>query len=111
MRKIALPVDEEKLSPHFGNCKCFVIYRIKKQSIIDKSIFPTPQHQPGSIPAWLIDQDVTDIIANGIGHRAIEIFNQHKINVFVGAEIKNPEDLIEDYLNGILKTDGNFCNH
>lgn len=111
MKKIALPVLEGKLSPHFGHCQNFVIYNIEDQSILNETLIPSPPHQPGLIPIWLAKHNVTDLIVGGIGHKAIEIFNQHKINVFVGAQVKETKELVTDYLNGILETNGNLCNH
>ncbi|MBN2175891.1 MAG: hypothetical protein JW731_17310 [Bacteroidales bacterium] len=110
MRTIALPVTKENLRPHFGDCKKFAIYRTKKLSIIDHSEFCVPEPLPCSLPEWLADQNITDVIVNEIEHKAIEIFNRHKINVFVGAELKNSKELVMDYLSGVLKTNGNFCN-
>lgn len=111
MKKIALPVIEGKLSPHFGHCQNFIIYNVENQTIINEKILPTPPHQPGLLPNWLVKYNITDLIVNGIGHKAIEIFNQHKINVFVGVPVKNPKVLIQDYLDGVLETNGNLCNH
>ena len=111
MRRIALPLAENKLSPHFGNCSHFVIFNTEDHNIIDHAIIQAPVHQPGLLPNWLASQRVTDVIVNGIGHKAIEIFNRHKINVFVGAKLKTPAELVDDYLKGILETNGNLCNH
>jgi len=110
MKKIAIPVNGNKLSLHFGNNEYFAIYHTKKRSVIHRTVFSVPQSLQGSLADWLAGQKVTDVIVNGIEHRAIEIFNQYKINVFVGAELKNPEELVMDYLNGVLKTNGNFCS-
>lgn len=111
MRKIALPLLENKLSPHFGHCQNFIIYDIHNKNIVSQNLLASPPHQPGLLPGWLINQHITDLIVGGIGHKAIEIFSQHKINVFVGAKVKEPIALIHDYLNGTLETNGNLCNH
>jgi len=111
MRKIALPVTEGKLSPHFGHCQNFIFYNIKNETIVNETIVTAPPHQPGLLPNWLVGHHVTDLIVGGIGHKAIEIFNQHKINVFVGVQVKAPKVLIQEYLNGVLETNGNLCNH
>lgn len=109
MKNIALPETDDKLSPHFGESEYFIIYHIKKLSVIQQSKLSVPQSFQGSLVDWLAGQKVTDVIANGIQHKTIEIFNQYKINAFVGAEIKKPEELIMDYLKGVLKTNGNLC--
>lgn len=111
MKKIALPITEGKLSEHFGHCQDFAFYYIENQTIAKEEIFLAPPHQPGLLPNWLVEHNVTDLIVGGIGHKAIEIFNQHKINVFVGVQTKEPKELVHEYLNGVLETNGNLCNH
>jgi len=54
---------------------------------------------------------VTDVIAGGMGQRAIGLFNQQKINVFVGAPIKSPKELASDLLTDSLETGANYCDH
>ena len=111
MRKIALPVINNSLSPHFGNSTQFKIYYIENRAIVKEDLIPAPTHQPGSFPNLLIDRGVSDVITGGIGLKAIEIFNKHKINVFVGVNMKDMKELVQDYLDGILETDGNLCNY
>jgi len=51
------------------------------------------------------------IIAGGMGQRAINLFNERKINVFVGAPIKPAKDLASDLLNDTLSAGANYCDH
>lgn len=111
MKRIAIPISENKLSAHFGNCQKFKIYSTHNQQIIKEELIQSPLHEPGLIPNWLANKKVTDVIVGGIGFKAIEIFNQNKINVFVGVEVKEPTILVKEYLNGVLETNGNLCNH
>jgi predicted Fe-Mo cluster-binding NifX family protein len=50
-------------------------------------------------------------MAGGMGQRAINLFNQQNINVFVGAQVKKPEDLAKDLLNDTLVAGANYCDH
>lgn len=111
MKKIALPLSGNNLCQHFGHSKYFKVFEIHNNKVIQESIIEAPVHQPGVLPNWLVDMEVTDIITSGIGHKAIEIFNQNKINVFVGVETKDVNEIISDYLLGTLVTDGNLCTH
>ena len=111
MRIIALPVKENKLSPHFGLCSHFKFYYEENGIIIKEELIPSPTQLPELIPNWLVERGVTDIIAYGIGLKPIEIFNQHKINVFVGVKVAAPEVLVQEYLGGTLETNGNLCDH
>jgi predicted Fe-Mo cluster-binding NifX family protein len=54
---------------------------------------------------------VTDVIAGGIGQRAIDLFNQQGINVFVGAPMQNEMEIVTDFLAGKLSLSVNYCNH
>jgi len=46
-----------------------------------------------------------------MGQRAINLFNQQKINVFVGAQIKSHTELANDLLNDTLAAGANYCDH
>lgn len=111
MKKIAIPVTGNILSLHFGHCEYFKVYYVENQMVLKEELIKAPVHKPGLLPKWLADMKVTDVITGGIGHKAIEIFNQNKINVFVGVEVKHPKDLLNDLMNGTLVTDGNLCDH
>lgn len=111
MKKLALPVIGNNLCQHFGHCEYFKLYEIENQMVLNEEIIKAPVHKPGLLPKWLADLNVTDVITGGIGHKAIEIFNRNKINVFVGVEEKDSNELVNDYLKGTLETNGNLCNH
>jgi len=111
MKKIAIPVLNGILSTHFGHCDDFQIFDTEGQKIRNSVTNKSPTHQPGLLPAWLNELGVTDVIAGGMGQRAISIFNQNKINVYTGAPAKRPEELVRDFLNGTLVTTENLCDH
>ena len=70
-----------------------------------------PPHEPGLLPQWLAEKGATDIIAGGMGQKAIQIFNNNKVNVFVGAEKLESKSLIEKFLNDDLQLLSNYCDH
>jgi len=111
MKKIAIPILEHKLSPHFGLCSHFNFYWEENGAIIKEDLFSAPAQQPDLIPNWLIEKGITDVIAAGIGLKPIEILNQHKINVFVGVKIIGLNELVRNFMDGTLETDGNLCDH
>ena len=111
MKKIALPVVDGKLSPHFGHCQHFEIFDVENNKIIEKTVAISPPHEPGILPGWLAEKGVTDIIAGGMGQRAIGLFNQNNINAYVGAQIKEPKELVLDFIKGTLETSANLCDH
>jgi predicted Fe-Mo cluster-binding NifX family protein len=46
-----------------------------------------------------------------MGARALDLFAQNDIKVFVGASALTPEELVKQYLDNTLQTGGNVCDH
>lgn len=113
MKKIiAVPADKGAVCVHFGHCPYFAVYVVENEKIVEENKLEAPPHQPGLLPAWLKEKQVTDIIACGMGQRAIDLFNQNDINVIVGVEPnKQISTLVKEYLEGKLSGGGNFCDH
>ncbi|MFC1846181.1 NifB/NifX family molybdenum-iron cluster-binding protein [Chloroflexota bacterium] len=111
--RIALPVNGGMLSAHFGHCEQFALIDVDeaKKVIIKKEFVNSPEHQPGLLPVWLAQNDVSVVLAGGMGVRAQEIFQENNINVVVGVVETDPEKAALDYLNGSLATGGNVCDH
>ena len=110
-KTIAIPLENGILCSHFGHCQQFAIINTENNSISGETFVTPPPHEPGLLPAWLAEKGVTDVIAGGMGQRAIDLFNQQKINVFVGAPIKKSKDLANDLLNNTLSAGANYCDH
>ena len=110
-KRIAIPLEDGILCTHFGHCQQFVIIETENKNITGELLVTPPPHEPGLLPAWLSEKGVTDVIAGGMGQRAINLFNGQKINVFVGAPIKEPKDLASDLLNNTLIAGANYCDH
>lgn len=111
IKKIAIPLEGGILCPHFGHCQQFSIIDTNNKDITNELLLTPPPHEPGLLPAWLAERGVTDVIAGGMGQRAIALFNQQKINVFVGAQQKLPKDLANDLINNTLIAGANYCDH
>ena len=111
--KIALPIANGTLSPHFGHCDEFVFVEVALESKTITGIehLTAPEHEPGILPRWLHEQGATVIIACGMGQRAQALFNQYGITVVIGAPAENPETLVRSYLEGTLQTGDNICDH
>lgn len=110
-KKIAVPLENGKLCAHFGHCEQFAIIDTNENIITDELLVTPPPHEPGLLPAWLAEKGVTDVISGGMGQRAIYLFNREKINVFVGAPIKDPKELASDLLTNTLEAGANYCDH
>lgn len=110
-KKIAIPLENGVLSQHFGRCQTFAIVNVENDTITEIKEIAPPNHVPGLYPKWVAQFGVTDVIAGGMGQNAITLFNQQKINVFVGAPIKTAEELVIDFLNNNLNLNANYCDH
>ena len=111
MNKIAIPVVNGQLNAHFGHTEAFYIYHVNDGKINQTEQLTPPPHEPGLYPKWLAEKGITDVISKGMGERAIALFNQNKINVFVGVPIKTPEAIVGDFIEGVLETSDNGCDH
>jgi len=111
--RIAIPVVEGRLSPHFGHCQSFELVDVDMEagSIVAQTTVAAPDHQPGLLPPWLAEQGAEMIIAGGMGSRAQSLFAQQGIRVVVGAEREEPKAIVERYLAGTLETGTNLCDH
>lgn len=111
MQKIAIPVNDNILTAHFGHASAYVVFDVYDNTIVGEKQLIPPPHAPGILPRWLAGHDVTDVIAGGMGQRAINLFNENKINVYAGAELKDARILAQELLDGRLVAGQNLCDH
>jgi len=107
--KIAISTDSGKVSPHFGRAPEFTFVTIEDNKVIKKDIFPNPGHTVGSIPQFINEKGAKCMITGGMGHRAIQFFNQYGIEVIMGVD-RNLDDVIEKILNGTLEGGESICS-
>ena len=111
--RIAIPLIQGKLSLHFGHCDQFAIFDIDDnlKKVVSRKDATPPGHEPGVLPRWLHENNVTVIIAGGMGQRAQQLFTQNAIKVVVGASSGTPEELVSAFLEDTLQTGDNICDH
>ncbi len=109
--KVAIPLENGHLCQHFGHCQQFAIVDVENNAIIGETLVTPPPHEPGLLPGWLAERGVTDIIAGGMGQRALSLFSEQNIQVNYGAQSKSSKDLVTDWINKTLKTGNNACDH
>lgn len=109
--KIAIPLAEGKLARHFGHCTLFAFMTVPTGGIVVREDVVPPPHEPGLLPVWMSEHQVTHIIAGGMGQRALQLFAEKEIAVVVGASSKSPEELVALYLAGKLESGANACDH
>jgi len=111
--RIAVPLAQGRLSLHFGHCEQFAIFDIDDNldKVINRKDAEPPSHAPGALPKWLYENNVSVIIAGGMGQRAQQLFAQNDIKVVIGASSGSPEELVSAYLKDSLQTGDNICDH
>lgn len=111
-KRIAIPVDEHGiLDGHFGHCKFFILLDTENQNIVAEEKVTPPPHEPGVLPKWLAEKGVSDVLAGGMGHKAIQIFNYNNVNVFVGAPKLAATDLAKGFIKETISFTANYCDH
>ncbi|KPJ63351.1 MAG: hypothetical protein AMS15_00655 [Planctomycetes bacterium DG_23] len=109
--KIAVPVIQGRVSPHFGRSDYFAFFDIEQGKLKAGERCNPPPHAPGVIPKWLKEQETDVVITGGIGPRALDIFAQYGIKVLTGAPNLEPEELVRQHLQGTLALEENICEH
>lgn len=111
--RIAIPLAQGQLCAHFGHCEEFAIVDVNSQEKCVSGIHRQvpPPHEPGVLPQWLGKQNVNVVIAGGMGSRAQALFAENGIQVVTGATAGGPEEIATAYLNGVLQTGANVCDH
>lgn len=111
MKKVAIPLQGEKLSAHFGHCEQFLIVEMDDEKVQGESRHTPPQHAPGVYPRWLAGMGVHEIIAGSMGQKATALFNQNKIQVHLGVPEAHYQQIITDYMENAMVTGDNRCDH
>jgi len=111
--RIAIPITGNSMEQHFGHCERFVLLDIDPdtRTIRTTTEVPAPEHQPGLLPRWLKERDVTHVIAGGIGSHARSLCGELSIEVIAGAPSDAPAVLVRSYLDGSLVTTEHLCHH
>jgi len=111
--RVAIPLAQGKLSLHFGHCDKFAIFDIDDsiKEVVSRKDSTPPTPAPGVLPKWLNENNVSVIIASGMGQRAQQLFAQNDIKVVIGASGDSPENLVSAYLQDKLETGDNICDH
>ncbi|MBE9514284.1 MAG: NifB/NifX family molybdenum-iron cluster-binding protein [Chloroflexi bacterium] len=111
--RYAVPVNNGRLATHFGHCEHFALIDADEvtETIWHKELVASPGHQPGLLPVWLGEEGVSAVIASGMGSKAQALFRENRIEVLIGALGDDPEQVVLDYIRGVLATGDNVCDH
>jgi len=110
--KIAVPsTKENQIDEHFGHCEFYNVFSISEsKEIEDVMIVESPQGCgcKSNIASVLAEGGVNLMLAGGIGNGAINVLNQHGIQVVRGCSGQATE-VVKQYLAGSLQDSGESC--
>lgn len=105
--KLCFPTDgnaglNETIGEHFGRTPTYTIYDLESHDV--KVIENTSEHMGGvGYPPELMKNEGVDIlVCRGLGRRALNMFIEYGIEVYIGAT-GSVEEAISDYKNMKLK--------
>lgn len=110
MKKLAIPIKNNKLSEYFGQCSHYEIYEIDNKTIRKSGTAHPPVKEPDKIPEWVESKGITDVVTYKIDKELILKFSETKINLFMGIAVDAPEIIIQNYMDGSLKSDLKIIN-
>ncbi|HZD43848.1 MAG TPA: NifB/NifX family molybdenum-iron cluster-binding protein [Methanomicrobiales archaeon] len=107
---IAIAKDGNRVSEHFGHCESYALYRIDNEIIFKAGDLKSPGHEPGRLPAFLAEQNITHVIAGGMGPKAIQLFENYGIQVILGIS-GNVDRVAQDFIAGRILPGESSCHH
>ncbi len=115
---IAFATEDKKgldsmISSHFGKAPYYIFVKVEEgeiKEIIERESPFLTGHSPGEVPEFVHRNGAAVIISGGMGHRAIQNFEDLKITPVVGVS-GIVKDVLYDFLSGKLKDyKGSPCN-
>lgn len=106
MKRVAIPVTYGNLSEYFGRCCHYEIFEIDGGQIKSSSIEIPSEKEITKLLPWIADRRISDVIAFKVDKRMVGMFCNYKINLYLGIQTESPHEIIQDYINGSLKSDG-----
>ena len=105
--KIAFPTlgnkgMDEEIGEHFGRVPTYTIVDLEKNEI---KVIPNTSHHMGGVgypPELLAKEGVKVMICRGLGRKAISMFQEFGIDVYIGATGK-VKDALNAFKKGLLK--------
>lgn len=108
--KIAFPVENGAICPHFGHAPEFLIVDLKDGAEVSRKSETPPAHEPGVLPNWLGDLGVNVLVSGGLGARASELLKARGVEVVTGFS-GTIDEAIAKLAKGSLESTGTLCSH
>ncbi|MDD1691529.1 MAG: NifB/NifX family molybdenum-iron cluster-binding protein [Methanoregula sp.] len=108
--KVAIAKEGNEVSDHFGHCTEYAVFDIANKKITGRTILQSPGHEPGKLPVFLAGHKVTHVLAGGMGPRAVDLFCQNNIEVFLGVR-GEIDTVVRDFMAGKIAQGESSCSH
>lgn len=108
MKRIAIPVINGKLSEYFGRCTHYEIFEVNRRQVKRNLIEFPSDRDIKTMPLWISNQGITDVVTHKIDSAIMELFFSLKISLYVGIRCTSTEEIIQQLLEGKLKSDENI---
>ncbi len=107
--RIAISAETENglesiVAHHFGRCPYFALVDLDETEVKNMQVVANPfysTHQPGQVPEFIHQQGADVMISGGMGRRALQFFQEYKIETATGAT-GSVQSAVTAYLNGQL---------
>ncbi len=109
MKRIAVAVDKDVVSSHFGLCENFLVFETDEGKICKIEKFAKPGHKPCELPEFVEDVGAEVIITGNMGKTAASRFKLMHIPYFIGVK-GEAKSAVLSYLNGDLTSTGELCD-
>lgn len=110
--KIAVPVtSNNQIDSHFGHCESYAVFTVSDNNQIeDMQTIKSPQGCgcKSNIASVFAENGVTIMLAGGIGGGAINVLNNHGIEVVRGCA-GDAKEVVNLYITGAIKDSGSSC--
>ncbi len=95
-----------EVSGHFGRSPYYTFVDIEDGEIKNVEVLPVPfeDHGPGDLPNFVKEHGGEVVIAYGMGHRAVDFFQQLGIDVVTGANGRI-RDVVNAFIHNLLEVD------
>jgi predicted Fe-Mo cluster-binding NifX family protein len=111
--KVAVPLDDDLVSAHFGHPECFTLMTVElsSQRVLAEERVNPPPHEPGRLPVWLAELGVSTVLTGGMGPRAIALLEARGVEVLTGVPGLPARDAVQRWLDGNLPAVENRCDN
>ncbi len=109
--KVAIPTRGGQVDDHFGHCEYYTIFTIDEGQVIYTETMKAPEGcgcKSGVAPL-LANQGVNVLLAGSMGMGALNVLEQHGIEVIRGCQ-GDVQQLIAEFLKGLLADSGVGCS-